>query len=397
MLETAIKAGIPMIRVTCTDPLHMEQVLEDLTGQEDVPQWKTITKVGLYKPGTPKVGWCDQEALINSDTFQVLKSSGKVCVFVNAKPNTLLFDAGPLLPSPQLIAEKVAELGGDSALALVCKGMTLKQVEDLLLLSSARYGNLHPKNVRSMRISLGQTVQGLYPIETDLGYYEPMKDLDEWLKVNAPYFIAENVPEVLVPRGLLFDGPPGTGKTMAARYIAHHLQLPLYRLDVSTTLNRFLGESEARLAQSLQLLEREAPCVVLFDEVEKVFSSDADDGVIDRMLSQLLWWLQEHRARVFTVMTSNDKSKIPAPLIRPGRIDHVFEVPAMTAKEATRFAHRLLGNVMAPKKATLAQLHHFSFTDVAGTGGGFSHAQVAATVYETIKTKGWLSIDKPST
>jgi hypothetical protein len=392
MLDLALRAEIPMIRIKCDDPVHLESLLIAAAGGL-VSYVEKISAQTLYSPKTVAF-WTDNEDLATTDNFQHLQDKGKSLVFVNTKLSDLMFDAGALLPPQDMVNGTLTKLGGSHALLPVVKGMSLKQIQNLLALTSAKYGDLNPRHAREMRIALGQTIQGLYPIETELGYYEPLKELEEWLKVNGPYFLADTVPDVLVPRGLLFDGAPGTGKTMAARRIAKALQVPLYRLDVSTTLNRYIGESEARLAQSLQMLDREEPCVVLFDEVEKLFVSDSDNGVIDRMLSQLLWWLQEHRTRVLTVMTTNDMSKLPPELYRPGRIDAVIKVPLMEPKEATMFAQRLLTELMKPGKPTLKQLNAFSFTAVTGAGK-FSHAQAAATVYEAVKTNKWIPIDKP--
>lgn len=354
-----------------------------------------ISAQTLYSPKAVAF-WTDNEDLATTENFENLRNKGKSLIFVNTKLSDLMFDAGQLLPPQAMVHNRITDMGGSAALFPVVKGMSIKQVETLLALTSAKYGDLAPRHAREMRIALGQTIQGLYPIETELGYYEPLKELEQWLTINAPYFLSEGVPDVLVPRGLLFDGAPGTGKTMAARRIAKGLQVPLYRLDVSTTLNRYIGESEARLAQSLQMLDREEPCVVLFDEVEKLFVSDSDSGVLDRMLSQLLWWLQEHRTRVLTIMTTNDMTKLPPELYRPGRIDAVIKVPLMEPKEATMFAQRLLTELMRPGKPSLKQLNAFSFTAVSGVGK-FSHAQVAATVYEAVKTNKWIGIDKPDT
>ena len=65
-------------------------------------------------------------------------------------------------------------------------------------------------------------------------------------------------------------------------------------------------------------------CVVIFDEVEKIFQNQSDQGVTSSMLSQVLWWLQEHKTKVFTVMTTNNRKIIPSELYREGRIDEVM-------------------------------------------------------------------------
>lgn len=112
-----------------------------------------------------------------------------------------------------------------------------------------------------------------------------------------------------------------TGKTLAAKHIASTFGIPLYRLDVGAMKGKYVGESEGNLLAALAQVDQVEPCVVIFDEVEKIFQSQGDSGVTTSLLSQLLWWLQEHKSKVFTVMTTNDLRKIPAELYREGRID----------------------------------------------------------------------------
>jgi hypothetical protein len=88
--------------------------------------------------------------------------------------------------------------------------------------------------------------------------------------------------------------------------------------------------------------------VIIFDEVEKVFQSTSDSGVTSRLLSQLLWWLQEHKSKVFTVMTTNKKSSIPVELYREGRIDKTMAFLGIeTFKEGYEFAKGAFDSMMA--------------------------------------------------
>ena len=157
-------------------------------------------------------------------------------------------------------------------------------------------------------------------LETDYDFYEWPHALKEWLTLNDQYFLDLNTPPQLVPRGLLLGGEPGVGKTMAAKVLAKHWDVPLFRLDVSTSLNRYLGESESRIAKNLAVIEQNAPCVWLMDEVEKLFVSNGDEGTTQRILSQVLWWLQYHSARVLTIMTTNNLENDPEGVVSSGAI-----------------------------------------------------------------------------
>ena len=115
----------------------------------------------------------------------------------------------------------------------------------------------------------------------------------------------------LRPRGLLFDGKPGTGKTAGSKWIAEQFGVPLYRMDIGGTKGRYVGDSETALLSHLSGSTTQAPAVCLIDEIEKVFVDQHDGGTTTSMLSQLLWWLAEHKSRVLTIMTTNDGWQAP--------------------------------------------------------------------------------------
>ena len=178
-------------------------------------------------------------------------------------------------------------------------------------------------------------------LSTELFFYTPTPTLVEWLS-SAGRFLTQFDEDLLTPRGLLFNGPPGTGKTMGAKYLARELELPLYHLDVAYLMEKYVGESENNLRVALKQAETSAPCVMLIDEVEKLFNDGSDDsGVTSRMLSSILWWLQEHKAKVLTIMTTNKESAIPPELYRPGRIDSEINFTNMELSEAVHFIGEL--------------------------------------------------------
>jgi hypothetical protein len=70
---------------------------------------------------------------------------------------------------------------------------------------------------------------------------------------------------------VLFHGPSGTGKTMASSILANELSLPLYRVDISTVLSKYIGETEQNIARLFDRAES-MNVVLLFDEAEGLFS-----------------------------------------------------------------------------------------------------------------------------
>ena len=155
-----------------------------------------------------------------------------------------------------------------------------------------------------------------------------MPNLKRWLEQRASVFqSAEPPPGLTPPKGLLLLGVQGCGKSLAARAAAGHFQVPLLHLDCGALFNRFHGESERNLRESLKSAELMAPCVLWIDEIEKGLAvGDNDGGTSRRMLATLLTWMAERTSRVFMVATANDIQALPPELVRKGRFDEVFFV-----------------------------------------------------------------------
>lgn len=130
------------------------------------------------------------------------------------------------------------------------------------------------------------------------------------------------------PRGQLIVGFPGTGKSLAAKAIADHWELPLYWLDIGSILGSYLGQSEANLRQVYNEAANHSPCVIWIDELDRSLSvgSENDAGVTSRMVASLLTWLQERQESVFISATANRVTSLPVELVRPGRFDLIWGV-----------------------------------------------------------------------
>jgi SpoVK/Ycf46/Vps4 family AAA+-type ATPase len=126
---------------------------------------------------------------------------------------------------------------------------------------------------------------------------------------------------------VLLLGVQGAGKSLTARAVAGTWGLPLLRLDMAALYNKFIGETERNLRESLRSAELMAPCVLWLDEIEKgIGVGDSDEGTSRRVLGSLLTWMADQRGGVFIVATANEVSLLPPELLRKGRFDEVFFV-----------------------------------------------------------------------
>lgn len=157
----------------------------------------------------------------------------------------------------------------------------------------------------------------------DLGGMAKMK---AWLQTRRAAFNG-GAANLDPPKGVLLLGVQGCGKSLAARVAAGVYGVPLLRLDFGALYNKYHGESERNLRESLQTAEVMAPCVLWIDEIEKgLASGDGDSGTSKRVLGSFLNWLAEKKAPVFVVATANDIAALPPELIRKGRFDEIFFV-----------------------------------------------------------------------
>lgn len=127
------------------------------------------------------------------------------------------------------------------------------------------------------------------------------------------------------PKGVLLCGVPGTGKSIAARETARVLGVPLIQFEISRIQTKNFGGSEEKLRRYLDRISAFGSCVMLMDEIEKVFAVNESTHEVKRsMLSLLLDWMQTREANVFTFITANDISSLPPELLRDGRISGRF-------------------------------------------------------------------------
>jgi SpoVK/Ycf46/Vps4 family AAA+-type ATPase len=155
-----------------------------------------------------------------------------------------------------------------------------------------------------------------------------LQKLKTWLEQRKPIFHGETDSGVLdAPKGILLLGVQGGGKSLAAKATAGLFQAPLLRLDFATIYNKYHGEAERNLRESLKTAEAMTPCVLWIDEIEKGLATGSNDGgTSQRVLGTLLTWMAERKAPVFLVATANDIERLPAELVRKGRFDEIFFV-----------------------------------------------------------------------
>lgn len=161
----------------------------------------------------------------------------------------------------------------------------------------------------------------------------------------------------------MFVGESGTGKTLAASHVATRLGAPLYRVDLSAVMNKYIGESEKNLAN---LLDHAAASdvLLLFDEADSVFGRRGDGGDTGEryanMLTNFLLTRIEHHPGV-VLLTTNSRDRIDEAFMR--RLDRIIDFPMPAFEQRLQLWQKHLGN-RGPGEETYRTLA--SYCDFAG-------------------------------
>lgn len=240
------------------------------------------------------------------------------------------------------------------------EGVTLATITELSKRKASLYGSV--VGVTKVEVADKVEVAGL-------------ENLSEWLeKKKFVFFAPEAVLEqraLCPPKGVLLGGVPGCGKSLSAKMIASNWNLPLYRFDIDSLYDKYVGQSERNMRMALNYIDNISPCILWVDEIEKALSSNDNSGDISRrILGQFLYWLQESKSRVFLVATANKVDLLPPELFRKGRFSEIFFIDLPNENE--RFStiqmytklslHKNFENVQTKRLVHLSK--GFSFADI---------------------------------
>lgn len=174
----------------------------------------------------------------------------------------------------------------------------------------------------------------------------------------------------------LMTGASGTGKTLAASWLATRLGLPLYRVDLAAVVSKYIGETEKNLAALLARAEH-SEIVLLFDEADSLFGKrtdvkDSTDRFANSQTNYLLQRIEFYRGIV--VLTSNSRERFDAAFTR--RLDKIIEFPLPNPQERRALWQAHLGDQHQLNTKQINQLAAAS--DLAG--GHIRNAVLTAAV-----------------
>lgn len=186
-----------------------------------------------------------------------------------------------------------------------------------------------------------------------------------------------------LPAGVLLYGPPGCGKTLLAKAIAHESGANFISVKGPELLDKYVGESERAVRLVFERARCSSPCIIFFDELDSIVPRRGSDhggggGVTERVVNQLLTEMDglESRRSVFIIAATNRPELIDPAMLRPGRLDKLLYVPLPTSGERASILRTLGANV------TLGDDVNLEAIGSSPRAEGYSGADLAALLRE---------------
>lgn len=218
---------------------------------------------------------------------------------------------------------------------------------------------------------------------------EPRRELDDLVLARS---VRESLDRIVLERRradllgshgvqptskVLFCGPPGCGKSVAAEALARELYLPLATVRFDAVVSSYLGETAANLRKVFEF-GRSRPLVLLFDEFDAIGKerTAADEhGELKRVVNSFLQLLDGFQAETLTIAATNHQGLLDPALWR--RFDEIVVFPLPAREEIEGLLSRNFRQVPVERRAVLG--------DVARSLEGFSHADVERVALDALK------------
>ena len=162
------------------------------------------------------------------------------------------------------------------------------------------------------------------------GLHEQIQRIREMIELPLRYPELFQKLGIEPPKGVLLYGPPGCGKTLLAKAVATEAEANFILINGPEIMNKYYGESEARLREIFRKAEEEAPSIIFIDEIDAIAPkrSEVTGEVEKRVVAQLLALMDglETRGQVIVIGATNRPNALDPALRRPGRFDREIEI-----------------------------------------------------------------------
>ena len=137
-------------------------------------------------------------------------------------------------------------------------------------------------------------------------------------------------------KGIMLYGPPGCGKTLIAKALASESEANFFSINGPEIMNKYYGETEARLREIFKEAKENAPGIIFIDEIDAIAPKreEAFGDVEKRVVAQLLALMDglSERGNVIVIGATNRPESVDPALRRPGRFDRELEVGVLNVE-----------------------------------------------------------------